>query len=103
MASRASRRTPRLRPPGDAGGRGAPGARDGAVRRDGATAHEHSLRRGCSIASASSVGPTTTECRATSVNFVRLHAVNINEARPDGKATRQRDYFAYPFEAPECR
>jgi hypothetical protein len=32
-----------------------------------------------------------------------VHAVDIIEVGPDGKATRQRDYFAYPFEAPEWR
>ena len=32
-----------------------------------------------------------------------VSAVTIIEVGPDGKAARQRDYFAYPFEAPEWR
>jgi hypothetical protein len=32
-----------------------------------------------------------------------VNAVTVIETGPDGKATRQRDYFAYPFEAPEWR
>ena len=32
-----------------------------------------------------------------------VNAVTIIEVGPDGKAARQRDYFANPFEAPEWR
>jgi hypothetical protein len=32
-----------------------------------------------------------------------VNAVTIIEVGPDGKAIRQRDYFANPFEAPEWR
>ena len=32
-----------------------------------------------------------------------VSGVTIIEVGPDGKAVRQRDYFGYPFEAPEWR